>query len=225
MPPSGGVIAMNNLRLHTPANAPAVSLEEARLHLRVDQTDEDTLIEALVGAATAEAEHIMMRAVMPQKWQLSLSAFPGSVNFEQLGPYSAPSGVVMRGVEGFPGAIPLTRPTVSAVDSVTYTDQEGDLVTLDSSAYSLAKASDYQAMLLPAYGTLWPVARLQPEAVQVVFTCGYANAAAVPEPIKAWIKLRVGALFESREAWTEGRVIAPNAFIDHLLDRYRIWVY
>ncbi len=213
------------LQLHTAAAAAPVSLEEARLHLRVDQTDEDTLIEALVSAATADAEHLMGRAVMPQKWQLSLDAFPGGCVTDQFNPYPVASNAPTRVLQGFPGAIELLRPTVTAVDSINYLASDGTVTLLDAAAYTVAKASDYCAMVLPAYGSSWPATRYQPEAVQIVFSCGYANAAAVPAPIKAWIKLRVGALYENREAWTAGRAIEPNRFVDHLLDRYRIWVY
>jgi hypothetical protein len=117
------------------------------------------------------------------------------------------------------------RPTVTAVDSIIYTAQDGTETTLSGAAYTLANASDYRALVLPAYGTVWPVARCQPESVQIIFSSGYADADFVPEPIKAWIKLRVGALYENREAWTAGGAIARNEFLDHLLDRYKTWAW
>jgi hypothetical protein len=47
----------------------------------------------------------------------------------------------------------------------------------------------------------------------------------VPEPIKQWIRLQVGSLYENRESWTVGRtaVMNENAFVDRLLDRYRVF--
>ena len=62
----------------------------------------------------------------------------------------------------------------------------------------------------------------EPEAVRVVFSCGYANVAAVPASIKAWILLRVGALFEHRSAWTSGKPIEFNPNLAHLLDRFKV---
>lgn len=186
-----------SLRLQTPPASPPITLDQAKLHCRVIADSEDELISALIEAATQDAEHLMGRAVMPQKWQLSLEAF-------------APS-------------IELHRPTVTAVDSVKYVDEAGVLQTLPSTEYQFVGATDYVARVVPAYGKFWPPARFQPEAVQIVFSCGYESKEAVPELIKAWIKLRVGALYEHRETWTAGLKIEPNEHVDRLLDRYRIW--
>jgi uncharacterized phiE125 gp8 family phage protein len=192
------------LKLITPRTLQPVTLAEAKLHLRVDTSDDDALITALIIAATDDAEALMQRAVLPQTWKLTLDSFGGASSW---------------------ACIELQRPTVIAVTSVYYNQaSDGVLTLLDPSAYQLAAASDYTARLLPAYGTYWPDLRDQAEAVQVTFTAGYADAAAVPELIKAWIKLRVAALYENRSAWTGGmkEAIQRNEFVDRLLDRYCI---
>lgn len=193
------------LRIQTPADALPLKLQDAKLHCRViaDVSDvspcpEDDLLEALIGAATLDAEHMMGRAVMQQKWQVTLDAFAPSID--------------------------LQRPPVTAIDSIKYVDTAGVLQTLPTTDYQFVGASDYTARVVPAYGKAWPATRAQPEAVQIVFSCGYADAASVPELIKAWIKLRVGALYENREAWSVGQAIEPNDHVDRLLDRYRAWL-
>ncbi|ATA54579.1 hypothetical protein CKY39_16205 [Variovorax boronicumulans] len=114
---------------------------------------------------------------------------------------------------------------MTGIDWVKYlATPTGIVTTLDPSGYQLMKGSDYGASVVPAFGQSWPAVRGQPEGVQILFSAGYANAAGVPEPIKAWIKLRVGALFENREAWTFGQKIETNDRIDCLLDRYRTWM-
>lgn len=187
------------LKLQTAAVLPAVSTAEAKLHLRVDVADDDALIAALVMAATLDAEHLMGRAVMPQKWLMTLDSFPS--------------------------AVILQRPPVTALDSIKYVDSSGTLQTLPPAVYQLAAASDYTASVTPAYAQTWPATRGQPEAVQVIFSTGYANAASVPESIKAWIKLRVGALYENRSSvvMERGMVSAELSIADSLLDRYRVW--
>jgi uncharacterized phiE125 gp8 family phage protein len=47
----------------------------------------------------------------------------------------------------------------------------------------------------------------------------------VPEAVKAWIKLRVGALYENRESAVSGQPIqaAPRDFADALLDRHKVY--
>lgn len=185
-----------SLRLVTPAASAAVSLAEAKAQLRVDSTDEDTLITSLVVAATDMAEQQTRRAIMPQTWELALDAFP--TKFE------------------------LTRVPVSSITSVKYTDYTGVEQTLDPSAYVLDTSDDYgYAYVRPAYGTEWPSAR---DGVKVRYVAGYANAAAVPEPIKQWIKLMVSTMFDNRETESySSRAVSTTVkiqFVDRLLDRY-----
>ena len=110
-----------SLRLHTAATAQVLTTEEAKLHLRVDVSDDDALINSMVQAATAQAEHLMQRAVMPQKWLLSLQQFP--VDFAWTGRQGGMCS----------SAIDLRRPPVSAIDSLTYIDSTGASVELPSS--------------------------------------------------------------------------------------------
>ena len=208
------------LKLNTAATDLPVTLAEGKAHLRVSDTTDDDLITALIGAATVNAEQIMGRAIMPQKWQVYLDAFP----FSRWAPGDSylPSTRVAQ-----PYAVDLQKPPVTAVDSVKYIDADGVLTTVDPSLYQLVAGSDYTASVTPAYNQVWPEARYQPEAVQVVFSCGYANAAAVPEPIKAWIKLRLGAMYENREATVvvvgDRLTMVELPFFDTLLDPYRVW--
>jgi len=79
------------------------------------------------------------------------------------------------------------------------------------------------ARLVPAYGKTWPATRNEINAVEVTFTCGYGAASAVPEAIKAWVKLRIGAMYENREsdvALLRGS-IGEMPFADKLLAPFR----
>ena len=191
-----------SLKLITAASALAVTLAEAKAHLRVDSTDEDTLITAMITAATETAEQITGRAIMPQTWELTLDEFPD--------------------------ALEITRVPAISVTSLKYYDAAGVQQTLSSSLYVLDSANDFGfAYVVPAYGESWPTVRDQINAVNLRFTAGYANAAAVPESIKAWIKLQVSAMFENREAEAySSRAVSTTvkmSFVDGLLDRYRVW--
>lgn len=188
-----------SLRLITPAAELAVSLAEAKLHLRVDGTDEDALITALIHAAAETAEQITGRAVMPQTWELTLDAFPD--------------------------ALELTRVPAVSVTSVKYYDTTGVQRTLDSTAYALDNADDFGlAYIVPAYGAEWPETREQINAVAVRYVAGYADAASVPMPIKQWILLQIGAMYANREREALSTSSAVTlAFADGLLDRYRVY--
>lgn len=191
-----------SLKLISPATLLAVDLQSAKAHLRVTQSDEDALITAMITAATETAEQITGRAIMPQTWELTLDAFPE--------------------------AFELTRIPAVSVTSLKYTSEAGVLTTMDGAAYTLNAADDYGfALVEPAYGTEWPTARDQTGTVALRFTAGYANAAAVPEGIKSWIKLTVSTMYENREAEAySSRAVSATvkmSFVDALLDRYKVW--
>jgi uncharacterized phiE125 gp8 family phage protein len=189
------------LKLTTAPSTYPVTLAEAKLHCRIDVANDDALVNALITAATEQADHMLGRALMPQTWTLTLGTFPD--------------------------AIELTRVPVASVTSVRYYDTNGTQQTLSPSLYSVDTADDFGfGYVVPAYNTDWPAIRDQINAVEVIYVAGYANAAAVPQLIKTWILLRIAALYENREAWTMGRdVINENPAVDRLLDRYRVGLY
>lgn len=186
------------LKRTTAPTEPAVTLAEAKLHLRVDGSDEDALIAALVLAATEAAEQQTGRAIMPQKFTLSLDAFPAVVE--------------------------LTRVPATAVDSVKFDDLNGTEQPLAGSQYTFQNSDDYGfATIVPAFGKTWPSTQAKPDAVRIVYSAGYADATKVPESIKSWIKLMVGAMYANREAQaiSTGSVVTLG-YADRLLDAYRV---
>jgi len=202
------------LQLVTPPAAEPVSLAEAKLHLRVDFADDDALITSLIAAARQAAETITGRQLVTARWKLVLDGFPGPSRME------APAGSVFS----LPGqVILLPKCPVQSVFAVQYLDMAGATQTMPMSDYTVDVACE-PARITPVFGGIWPVALPQIGAVEVVFDAGYGAAAAVPEGIKSWIKLRVGSLYAHREEvalLTRGS-IAPLPFIDGLLDPYRV---
>ncbi len=183
------------LRLHTAPTGQVVTTAEAKAQARVTHSAEDALIDLMIQAASSEAEHLMARAILPQQWRLTLDAWVRPV--------------------------PLRMPPVRSVLSVQYADPTtGTMTLLDSGEYVLAHADDLGVDLYPAYGKSWPAHRTQPDAIEVIFEAGYANAAAVPAQIKTWILMRVAAYYRHREAWTLGTPIERNEHLDRMLDRF-----
>jgi hypothetical protein len=223
---------MPSVLLTAPSVEP-VSLAEAKAHLRVDVTDDDALITALITAARQSAEHKTRRSLCTQQWSLVLDQFPvpgynmGSANW--YGPQygTSPGPLTTLRTEGTTGyEIYLDHCPVQAVDSITYVDASGVGQSLPGSAYKLDAVTE-PSRIVPAYGTTWPATRNEIAAVVVAYTTGYGLAAAVPQPIKQWILLRLGAMYENREETAIGRglMAIDMPFADGLLDAYRVLGY
>lgn len=184
-----------SLSLLVAPSGQVVTTAEAKAQMRVTHSAEDGLIDSMIAAATAEAEHLTQRCLLTQQWRLTLDAWQTSVR--------------------------LTRPPITSVVSVKYIDgTSGVQTTMSSSDYALTGVDDTGAYLTPVYGTTWPAARGQADAIEIIYSAGYANAGAVPQPIKTWILMRVAAYFRNREAWTMGQRIERNEHLDRMLDRY-----
>ena len=61
-------------RVTAPSSEP-VTLTEAKLYLRVDNTTEDALISDLIVAARMDAEKYLKRSLISQTWQLSYNEY------------------------------------------------------------------------------------------------------------------------------------------------------
>ena len=160
-----------------PAGLP-VTLEEAKLHLRVVHDDEDALITRLIGAATEDAERYQGRAYITRTLRMHLDRFPGA---------------------GDPIYLPF--PPVQQVLAVQYTDAAGQQHTVPATDY-VADLARSPARLVPAPDKGWPLTSLRPVAgVTVTYVAGYGDDPQdVPENIRSAILLLVGHLYEHREA-------------------------
>ena len=192
-----------------------VTLTEARLHLRVTDTADDTLITSLIQAAREYAESYCRRSLLTQTWKLTLDRFPYS-----LGGFWICDGRYYSGGHA-KDYISLPRPNLLTVSSVTYVDTNGATQTWAASNY-LVDTTQTPGQLRLAYNIDWPSTRTDPNAVAITYTAGYgASATAVPEAIKSAIKLMVGWWYEQREAVNVGNIVneVPMA-VDALLGPY-----
>ena len=65
-----------SLQLISPPAIEPVTLDEAKAHLKVDTTDDDTLITSLIAAARIRAEWLTRRAFITQSWMLWRDRWP-----------------------------------------------------------------------------------------------------------------------------------------------------
>jgi uncharacterized phiE125 gp8 family phage protein len=202
-----------SLQLLTPPAEEPVSLGEAKLHLRVDVSEDDLLISALISAARQAAETLTGRQLVTARWRLVLDAFPGPSLT------SVPAGRTFT----LPAhAILVPKSPVRSIVAVDYLDMNAVLQSMPAIDYATDFACE-PARITPVFGKSWPVTLPQIGAVSVTFDVGYGGAGDVPQGLKRWILLRVGTLYQNREEpiASRGRV-DPLPFIDGLLDPYRM---
>lgn len=200
----------------TPPATEPVALADAKLHLRVDTTADDTLIASLIQAAREHVERVCQRALMPQVWTERRTTFPGTPDLQNIP--GAPFGF-LRVPNLVQQTILLVGGKVRVVDSVTYVDDTGASQTLDPAAY-ITDLTTEPAQVVPAYGTSWPATREQPGAVAVQYQVGYADANSVPAALKAAILLILADLYANREAAVGGPIV-ENPAVSRLLDPYK----
>lgn len=148
---------------------------EAKAHLRVDISDEDTLIDAYVAAARSFYEAAIWRSLVTQTLAVRLTQWP------------------------YCEYIQLPRPPIQSIISVVYTDSDGASNTMSASDYTVYANGDVGALWL-GFGKGWPSATLQPgPSIVITYVAGYGLAAAVPEIDKQAIRLLVGHFYENRE--------------------------
>lgn len=187
------------LKLITSPAAEPLSLTEVKQHLRISHNDDDAMLAIYLAAARQwidGPDGWLSRAIMTQVWELTLDAFPCS-------------------------EIRLPLIPVQSIDTIKYDDADGLEQTMPNTDYFLDNPA-HPSWVLPMEDTGWPTTMATANAVRVRFVCGYANAAAVPGPLKAAVLLMTGWLYENREAKPEDAL--TQGAVRMLLNPYQMFI-
>jgi hypothetical protein len=178
-----------------PPAAEPVSVNLARLHLRVDQTGDDELIANYITAARTWAEQYLGRALLTQQlnWTMAFSRPPNGFPYMSM-PMSL---LVLPMWFQWPltqqGAIGLPWEPVISVDKVSY-GQWGQPDTV------LVLGTDYDVDVSSARLRIHPYSQVLPnDHLQVLFTVGYgSDPKTIPGPIITAILILTAFLYENR---------------------------
>lgn len=158
--------------LVTPPTSEPISVEDAKVHLRVTGYDEDALIDRCIAGARSRAEDYLRRAMSTQTWRYVQDEWSDLIR--------------------------LPMAPLQSVTSVKYYDASGDQQTLATSVYLVDVFSEPGTIQL-APNQSWPA--LQPgrrSAVEVTYVVGYASVAAIPRAVLDGIYLLLTQGYERR---------------------------
>ena len=143
--------------------------------MRVDGSDEDTLIGNLAAASRAYVEMSTNRQMITATWVYKFDTFPQ-------------------------GDIVLPISPLQSVTSITYVDTAGATQTWSSGLYTVDTASDV-GRVRPIYDEDYPSSRGYAQDIVVTFVAGYGDASSdVPATALTAIKLLASNWFENRES-------------------------
>jgi uncharacterized phiE125 gp8 family phage protein len=157
-----------------PAAEP-ISLDDAKLHCRVDGDAEDLLIASLILAARLHIERSLDLALVNQSWSLYLDRWPDA-------PY-----------------VELPLAPLRAIDAVRLYSPLGTFVTLDPGLFVTDTASR-RPRLARNDGQAWPAPGRAVNGIEIAFTAGYGETGDdVPMPLRLAVRMLVAHWYEARE--------------------------
>ena len=186
------------LVLTGPPTLEPISIAEAKDHLRVDHTDEDTLIASLILTSRLHIEAGLSIALITQSWTWTFDAWP-----------TRNSNVTL----------PL-RP-VSSISAINVLDGSGTPLPVPATDYVLD--GDHVPPRLSNTKGTWPKPGKAQAGIEISFVAGFGAAASdVPQPVRHALMLLVAHWYEHRDPIEIGsaQTAVPDA-VSVLLKPYR----
>jgi uncharacterized phiE125 gp8 family phage protein len=187
----------------TPPSAEPITLAEAKAHLRVDSSDENTLIEALITSARQWVEAATNRAIGLQTLEIQR--------------------------RGFTHRIELPRPPLRTVVSVKYLDSSNVEQTLALPMYyRTIEHTDCQPGYLELLENVTlPTVYGSDVSVRVRYQAGYdttgSPADVVPAGLKQAMLILISEMYENREITVTGAIVQENKVIPALLSTFKVY--
>ena len=185
---------MPSILLEPPELEP-LTLDEAKAYLRVEHSDEDEAIAALIAAARLHVEAQTRRALITQTWRLSLDAWPES------------------------GRIAVRPAPLQSLVAARVYDGANVAQALDTQAF-VADTADSSLIFAP-----WSVTQPERAASGIALdvVCGYGDTAlAVPEALRQAIRILLAHWYEHRGLVAAGVNAPLPVSVSALIAPYRM---
>lgn len=183
---------MTALTRITPPTSEPITLAEAKAHLRVSLSDDDTLIGNLITATRMICEEFTARALITQGWRLWLNAFPGDAMAWWDGTRQGATSRLT--VKRF---ILMPRAPLQSISAVTvYADDDSSTV-FSPALYFVDNAAEPGRLALRNNAS-WPIPQRMSNGISIDFTAGYGAASNVPQALKQGMLAHIAQLYEHR---------------------------
>lgn len=215
------------VRIVTGPGSEPVTLSEAKSHLRLEESVDDTFVASCISGARQYLEKFCWRGFIEQTLELTQNGFRGADKQEQLSPYvqATPEPYPVQTQRFQPYIeLPFGHLAATPAIAVTYLDENGSSQVLSSSVYVVeGQGNDSMCgRLWLAANQTWPNAFDQFNSVTVSYKVGWTTSN-IPIPIKNAVLLMVSHMYENRVPIITGTIASPLDFtIDALLTPYRL---
>ena len=185
----------------TDATSELVSVADAKTHLRIEHSDDDTYIGTLITASRQSLEISTRRSLgASQVYKAFYSSYP-TTYFKLL----------------------IPNPPLTSFNSLQYYDSDDNLQTIDANQYTVETAGSGQSFLAMKDTHSFPSVSVDRVAPVIAnFTAGY-TAGTFPKALHQAILLLVGHYYDTREPVSYGDI--PHKIsrtVDFIADQYKV---
>lgn len=166
---------METIEVTTPASVLPVSTADMKVHLRLNDTSEDSLLSDWIEAAALTFTHATGYVLTETAFKLYLDAWPDG------------------------GIVFIPRRPMKTITGVEYLDEAGNWQTLNGTTND-SKSVPARIVLPSSLPTLHAT---QVPKVRVSFTAGFTAASSIPKSALVAVKLLVSHWYAQREAYGE----------------------
>jgi hypothetical protein len=208
----------SGLILTSPPSIEPLTLAEAKAFLRVDTTDDDSLITSLIVAARQFCENYTKRAFITRTYDLWLDQAPNS-NSEW---WDGVRDGALSCLYSMPSKISLPMPPFKSLTSITTYDLSDASSSFDITNL-ISDTASVPGRIILKYGQIWPSNLRYAQCMDIRYTAGYGDAASdVPNALIQAIKIMTAHMYENRTPFDLGRAAEVPLSIESLLTPYRV---